>query len=40
MKQPEVVVINVMNKEYFENYHIEEFIGLKEKASLPFALVC
>ncbi len=43
MKQLEVVVVNMMNKEYFENCHIKEFVSippneLKEKALLPFAL--
>ena len=43
MKQLEVVAVNMMNKEYFENCHIKKFISippndLKEKALLPFAL--
>ncbi len=43
MKQLEVVVVNMMNKEYFENCHIKKCLSispnnLKEKALLPFAL--
>ena len=42
MKQLEVVVVNMMSKEYFENCHIKEFISNPpnelNKGLLPFAL--
>ncbi len=45
MKQLEVVVVNMMNKEYFENCHIKEFISippneLKTKSPTPVRPEC
>ena len=45
MKQSEVVVVNMMNKEYFENCHIKKFISippndLKENGLTPVRPEC